>query len=501
MCCDEAAAQVCAGGRVQLARALTHVEEIRAGGVLVLAASGGPLFRRIRRLMQTLPPAPTPGIALAAMLTLPTVALLLVCNSFAQVQPLQGTAVPLAPGAGSQDGSVAAVSPSAPSGSATEPLNSKLQVLPDPSSTVSTAGAMTDDALSTGLETRAQVFDLGYAEGPERKKADEVQQVLAQIQRLLYGRDKAPNEEPDRRFWYDEESGLLTVMDTPQQLARVANYLQMPWVQAQLRQDSGQTTAVTGILRQGQTMRMGDVALRLEALSFLPEKQSASARLLVRNGKVAYPHELLELSSVHAGRCVISYLETVNSIDNGTTTMAARIEMRVPIEKKISSELPSLANGQNRSTAQRNESVAKIYELYRTFEGLVAAQNYDGAEKVLAQVHILDPDEPTLASKQQRVAQYTGRRTYQVRVAAGMTEHASAVLMEQLKKEGYQPVKRIERNSGYYDVVIGSARSRSEAQSLERDLKNAGFTPEGILAPNSNPDDMPQPTVIESTGR
>jgi beta-lactamase regulating signal transducer with metallopeptidase domain/protein involved in polysaccharide export with SLBB domain len=82
-CCDEAVVDLC-GDRVEYARALLAMETARqgmptmAGGTLVLAASGGPLLRRVQRLLGVAPAAPNsralaPALA-AVVLALPLLA-------------------------------------------------------------------------------------------------------------------------------------------------------------------------------------------------------------------------------------------------------------------------------------------------------------------------------------------------------------------------------------------------------------------------------------------
>ena len=81
-CCDDLAVSV-SGDRVGYARALTSLEEVRAGYTLAVAASGGGLFERIRRLLAKDPAKETKLSWLPSAIAIMLIASLLIPVSFA----------------------------------------------------------------------------------------------------------------------------------------------------------------------------------------------------------------------------------------------------------------------------------------------------------------------------------------------------------------------------------------------------------------------------------
>ncbi|HEX8494445.1 MAG TPA: M56 family metallopeptidase [Pyrinomonadaceae bacterium] len=83
-CCDDLAVQAC-GDVLVYARALTELEQmrVRASGQLALAANGGSLLERIRRLVATTPPAASPK---SSSLLAGVMALFAVCGILAGAQ-------------------------------------------------------------------------------------------------------------------------------------------------------------------------------------------------------------------------------------------------------------------------------------------------------------------------------------------------------------------------------------------------------------------------------
>ena len=77
--CDDAAIAACGGDALPYARALAELEHLRGGVArLVVAANGGSLLQRIKRLVQTPAPASRPSSAMAVVVAVLTLCSLLV---------------------------------------------------------------------------------------------------------------------------------------------------------------------------------------------------------------------------------------------------------------------------------------------------------------------------------------------------------------------------------------------------------------------------------------
>lgn len=559
LCCDELAAGACVQRSRYLARALARMEEMRpSSGQLVLSASGSPLLRRIRRLVPgNRDECGRAGSPVPAMLPLLVIVSLLLCTAYAQMEPLMGTITstslgvpeftsePLAAARDTAPGThpdIAQQLNRAANGElmaaqyqelqntlrqANQPvyqqspgsLQTSAELLPGMEHSAQAPGAAPNNASAPGMilpatsssqvptEVQSRVFDLSYVENGKQVTAPGTAQVVKQVEKLLYPPNATSTKIPDRRFWYDSESGQLTIVDFPQQLNRATDYLAQPRVQAALGQDSSNSSATQRLLERGQTMKFGDVALRLESVGFAPShaEQLPFAEVLVRKGRKAEVRKIAEMSSIYMDDCAISVMEISGAADSPTSMTCARIELRI---MKPSEHLPPLPSDSEyeRITSYPvplpSISVPKtdLTVLAAEFEMLYRAAKYDEAMQKLQEIKDQKPSDSYLQmlvrrAKQPLVPSTSAAQShragpFRVRLSTFPLKEQADILAEELKKEGYKPIE-IKLRDGQFDVLCGDASSESAAENLKQDLKRAGFTAAGIVTPAYDPDAMP----------
>ena len=582
LCCDEMAASACSGGALCLANALARLEEMRPTNArLVLAASGSPLLRRVRRLALGQSGKADYGLAVAPIIVCLTALLFITVfavRASAQMQPLDGSPT----SATAHDASMApGTTANTDVGTSTPPVADRAPGFPgaaeggtDPMLATSAAPGMVpapplampqvpgfidkSPALKTvgpsgmvyqplsppgspGMPSpQPEVFDLTHREKGEGKTSANAVQIVQQIQKLLYPTtDIKPNDLPDRRFWYDEEAGLLTVVDSPTQLHRVANFLEQPWIKASLQQDDGDTTAAQRILKPTETMRFGDIALRLETIRI-----GNGVELLIRKGQEAQLHTMAEPSTIQLQDCTVSLME-ITGANKSENYSAARIEIRVPAANRSPSQAGIAPISLTKTLRVEGELTFRDLKVRITKfnENDPANQNDDSVEMVVRmenynedrtitefhtdfigdfEINVMDiqpsrheadstvrleivynPQPSTKVVSEERTKQSlplspgaalpsmprSGK--FRVRVANNLDALSADKLVSELKKEGYTPAVRLTRPDGRNEVLCGIARSTGEAEALVRDLKSAGFTPEGIISADFDPQELP----------
>ncbi|MGI8905977.1 MAG: M56 family metallopeptidase [Candidatus Sumerlaeaceae bacterium] len=552
LCCDHLAAGACTGGAPSLARALARMEQRRTSfGDLTLAASGSPLLLRIRRLVtdSNLNSSARGGRAGGVLFAggIAVAAMLMVLHATAQMAPLDGSPLPgippsdpnapatsVAPQLPLNSSAVSGAAPAPVSALSLPPLRPAAPAALSPMALPGASGGPPAPAPGMaapvspgfpeaqmpfgpvpGMEaavpgpdgkagpspaTVSRVFNLAQSVGGQPSSEAVSRQIAAQIQKLLYPGKVQANETPDRRFWYDSEAGLLTILDYPQQLEKVANFLRQPRIRAVLQQDEGDTTAVERVLTKGDTMRFGDVAMRLEDIrqkTDVPESVG-QVELLVRTGPMAEVHVLEELSSLQVQGCTISVVELTKLNELGSSRPAALLEMRMPKSGTSQPPMASLAQ-RNLSPPQPAESQPRVYTLYREFETLLGAGSHEAAREKLEDVRRLAPADRQLLAKIQRLDKAEGKGGFSVRVGGALQKQAADTLAGELKMEGYKTVEVTPTKDGKFEVRCGQMRTEREGQMLMKDLKTAGFTPEGILSSGYNPEAMP-PVPVEAAG-